>query len=308
MKKYYKEKGFTLIELLLVIAIISLLAVIVISSLTTARNKAEDAEFVSELRNSSAEIENFYATNKKYPSTVDCTIPDSDTNKCLPSTSASDAVYTYNVDDPANPQVFVLSATGGSEDATYIITSTNPNPTLAANDWGIVNVSEEGNDVWVDPGCIGCNKYDDDYSFYSSLGTVSEWTDPERANATNNIRAYTDTLGARQDYVFTQSPNGTTVGAIRVAIEASSINPGGSITVSISKDGNTFITPTTRVLGVTDSLQEFQFTPSWSTAEAQVTTVRITSNSSDNPVRIDQIKTDIYYITTGGGAGGGAEI
>jgi len=44
-----KNKGFTLIELLVVIAIIGILAVIVLMALSSARKKAKDAAFKSEV-------------------------------------------------------------------------------------------------------------------------------------------------------------------------------------------------------------------------------------------------------------------
>jgi type II secretion system protein G len=49
MLKLHKNKGFTLIELLVVISIIGLLSVIVISSLSSAKVKAQNTKFIADM-------------------------------------------------------------------------------------------------------------------------------------------------------------------------------------------------------------------------------------------------------------------
>jgi prepilin-type N-terminal cleavage/methylation domain-containing protein len=63
-----KKKGFTLIELLVVISIIGLLSSIVLSTLSTARNKARDASNISTFVQYTNAIELYYSENGKYPS------------------------------------------------------------------------------------------------------------------------------------------------------------------------------------------------------------------------------------------------
>ncbi|OGG64264.1 hypothetical protein A3C94_00395, partial [Candidatus Kaiserbacteria bacterium RIFCSPHIGHO2_02_FULL_55_17] len=54
------SKGFTLIELLVVIAIIGILSAVVLASLTTARNKGNDAAVQADLSTIQTEAEIFY--------------------------------------------------------------------------------------------------------------------------------------------------------------------------------------------------------------------------------------------------------
>ena len=62
-----KSSGFTLIELLVVISIIALLSSIVLSSLNTARAKANDAKRIQEIREISKAVELYYLDNGHYP-------------------------------------------------------------------------------------------------------------------------------------------------------------------------------------------------------------------------------------------------
>ncbi len=62
-----KEKGFTLIELLVVVAIISLLASVVMASLSSARSKSRDAKRKSDLHQIQNALALYYNTNGSYP-------------------------------------------------------------------------------------------------------------------------------------------------------------------------------------------------------------------------------------------------
>jgi len=61
------KKGFTLIELLVVIAIIGILSSVVLSSLNSARQKARDAQRVSNLTQIRTALEMYYHDNGSYP-------------------------------------------------------------------------------------------------------------------------------------------------------------------------------------------------------------------------------------------------
>ena len=89
-----KEKGFTLIELLVVIAIIGLLSGIVLSSLSTAREKSKDAKIKSLFTSLRTEIELSFLSNGNY------------NEVCSPTTKSGkifeEAVLTANPDSSKN--------------------------------------------------------------------------------------------------------------------------------------------------------------------------------------------------------------
>lgn len=60
------KKGFTLIELLIVIAIIGILSSIVLVSLSSARQRAKDAERKADLHSIQLALESYYAQNGTY--------------------------------------------------------------------------------------------------------------------------------------------------------------------------------------------------------------------------------------------------
>jgi len=68
IKMFKKNRGFTLIELLVVIAIIGILSTIVLVSLSTARNKANDAAIQADMNQVRAIAEMVYGDNNNYSS------------------------------------------------------------------------------------------------------------------------------------------------------------------------------------------------------------------------------------------------
>jgi prepilin-type N-terminal cleavage/methylation domain-containing protein len=79
MKKLNLKRGFTLIELLVVVAIIGILASVVLASLSTARNKGNDAKIQGQLSSMRSAAEIYYSTNNSYGTStltgVGCSTP-----------------------------------------------------------------------------------------------------------------------------------------------------------------------------------------------------------------------------------------
>lgn len=115
------KKGFTIVELLIVIVIIGILAAISIVSYVGISNRAIIASLQSDLSNASKQLELFRAVNGVYPTSIDCTIADSTTNKCIKSNSAT---FSYSVNNSTNPPTYNLGAINGT--VAYSVTESTP--------------------------------------------------------------------------------------------------------------------------------------------------------------------------------------
>lgn len=83
VKKVTKfSRGFTLIELLVTIAIIGILASVVFPSLSGARERARDAERVTEVGQIALAIELYYNSCREYPATLATTANNGSTGTC----------------------------------------------------------------------------------------------------------------------------------------------------------------------------------------------------------------------------------
>jgi general secretion pathway protein G len=100
--------GFTIVELLVVIVVIGILASISLVAYTGVSRKATEAAVVTDLTNTTKQLKMFQIENSNYPTTIDCTIPNSITNKCIkPSGGNTLGKYTY--DNTSGSQVFCLT-------------------------------------------------------------------------------------------------------------------------------------------------------------------------------------------------------
>lgn len=79
------KKGFTLIELLVVIAIIGVLSTLAVVALGSARQKANDAKRLSDVKQIQTALELYYTDHNQYPSTTGWVDLGDATHNCLSS-------------------------------------------------------------------------------------------------------------------------------------------------------------------------------------------------------------------------------
>lgn len=113
--------GFTIVELLVVIVVIGILAAITIVAYNSISSRASVASLQSDLTNASNQLKLFQVDNGIFPTTIDCSQPDSITNKCVKASGGVSYKYT---ESNSNPQQFCITATKGSYN--YKVTQDNP--------------------------------------------------------------------------------------------------------------------------------------------------------------------------------------
>lgn len=129
MKRYTVtriDSGFTIVELLVVIVVIGILAAITIVSYTGITGRAVVSSLQSDLVSASQQLKLFQVDNSAFPTTLNCSIPDSTTNKCIKPSSGT--VYQYTANNNVSPQTYSLYAT--KNNVKYRATN-DSNPTLA---------------------------------------------------------------------------------------------------------------------------------------------------------------------------------
>lgn len=122
--KSLRHPAFTIVELLVVIVVIGILAGITIISYTGITNRAIASSLQSDLTNASKQLDLFQVEYGYYPSTIDCTIPNSTTNQCLKTNPTSS--FTYLPGLGTNPTTYTLTATHTSSNTNYTITTNSP--------------------------------------------------------------------------------------------------------------------------------------------------------------------------------------
>jgi prepilin-type N-terminal cleavage/methylation domain-containing protein len=120
------KKGFTLIELLVVIAIIGLLSTLAVVALGTARQKANDAKRLSDLKQIQTALELHYTELNYYPTTSGAVSLGTTDYQCLNSsgfstTGCSNAFMDLVPSGPGATENYQYD--GGTEGTTYTLTA-----------------------------------------------------------------------------------------------------------------------------------------------------------------------------------------
>lgn len=99
--KQQKNNGFSLIELLVVISIIAVLSALLMANFMGARERARDAQKISDLGSIKTALRMYYNDNQKYPAILGEVVTEGY------MASLPDAVYAYTVS--ADTDGFVLT-------------------------------------------------------------------------------------------------------------------------------------------------------------------------------------------------------
>jgi len=95
------RKGFTLMELLVIVAIIGILSSIVLSSLSSTRERAKDGRRISDIKQIQIALELYYDVNSAYPSSIYTGTPLSTFLKVPSDPGGTDYVYSSSGQDYA---------------------------------------------------------------------------------------------------------------------------------------------------------------------------------------------------------------
>ena len=213
------KSGFTIVELLVVIVVIGILAAITLISYTSISKKAASASALSDLGNATQQLMSHQVVYGAYPSTIDCGMADSSTNKCLKASPGNS--YEYYYDNTQSPPKFSLivanniysyrNSTGGGAPAATLdpaIRVTGLSSSLpSAVSWGPTFVPVTGTliySAYIEKTVSGVKVY-----------SLSSSQTSQIANGTHSLIKYRfDTIGGNNYIVrskFVGSDNATTI-------------------------------------------------------------------------------------------------
>lgn len=109
-----KEKGFSLIELLVVMFVLAILSAVLLPNLLGARQKAKDAQLISDMNAIKNALRLYYNETQNYPETKD------DALAILPTymkgIGSTDFEYSTDATRESFTIIFDLNSTTGDED------------------------------------------------------------------------------------------------------------------------------------------------------------------------------------------------
>jgi type IV pilus assembly protein PilA len=123
-----EEKGFTLIELLVVVLIIGILAAIAIPAFLGQREKAQDGEAKSYVRNAASAAEAFYTDNQTYDGMtlaalkeIEPTLEDEPKSGTDMTVSETDTGYVLTVTSDTENQFIITKNSNGTAARTCTV-------------------------------------------------------------------------------------------------------------------------------------------------------------------------------------------
>ncbi len=118
------HRGFTIVELLVVIVVIGILAGVAIVAYNGVRSSAINAALISDAESAAKLLANDNTTNGLYPASG----PAANGSKGLPTSNGN--TYSYTPNNSTNPPSYTLTYSNPGTGNSYVVTSTNGNPTL----------------------------------------------------------------------------------------------------------------------------------------------------------------------------------
>ncbi len=141
-KQSNKKHGFSIVELLVVIVVIGIITAISVVSYGAIQRRVVETELKNDLLSASKSLKTAMANNMTYPNSINCTVADTTSNKCIKPSGNNSYSYTPKMSGSGiSVQGFNICVNRNGTDMTYCMTeSTNPSLGTALT-WKQVSVT-----------------------------------------------------------------------------------------------------------------------------------------------------------------------